>query len=51
MPNHVHFLLIPSTPDGLRATFTEAHRRYTGAINAHKRETGRPPRPPRQTAP
>ena len=30
----------PTDADGLRATFAEAHRRYTGAINARFRWTG-----------
>jgi putative transposase len=30
----------PTDEDGLRATFAEAHRRYTGAINARFRWTG-----------
>ena len=34
VPNHVHLIVIPSDEDGLPATFAEAHRRYTGAINA-----------------
>ena len=34
MPNHVHLIVTPTNHDGLRATFAEAHRRYTGAINA-----------------
>jgi putative transposase len=34
MPNHVHLIVTPADQDGLRATFAEAHRRYTGAINA-----------------
>ena len=29
MPNHVHLILVPSTPNGLRAALGEAHRRYT----------------------
>ncbi|WP_034159919.1 transposase [Sphingomonas sp. ERG5] len=33
MDNHIHLILIPATPDGLRATLGEAHRRYTGRIN------------------
>jgi putative transposase len=37
MPNHVH---TPTDRDGLRATFAEAHRRYTGAINARFHCTG-----------
>lgn len=40
MPNHVHFIMAPSHADGLRATFAEAHRRYTGAVNARLRQTG-----------
>ena len=33
MPNHVHLILVPSTPDGLRAALGEAHRRYTWQVN------------------
>lgn len=33
MPNHVHFVMVPQAEDGLRATFGEAHRRYTRHIN------------------
>ena len=33
MPNHVHLILVPSTPDGLRAALGEAHRRYTRRVN------------------
>ena len=40
MPNHVHFVMTPSDPDGLRNTFAEAHRRYTGRIHARLRCTG-----------
>lgn len=40
MPNHVHVILTPSDADGLRATFGELHRRYTGFINARRRMTG-----------
>jgi putative transposase len=40
MPNHVHFLMVPSHGDGLRQTFAEAHRRYSGAINARHQWTG-----------
>ena len=40
MPNHVHFLMIPTHEDGLRATFAEAHRRYTARIHARARWTG-----------
>lgn len=40
MPNHVHFLAVPSTPDGLRAVFADTHRRYTAFINARREQTG-----------
>ncbi len=40
MPNHVHMIIVPSDEDGLRRTFADAHRRYTGYINARVRETG-----------
>jgi len=40
MPNHVHLIVTPADEDGLRATFAEAHRRYTGAINARFQWTG-----------
>ena len=40
MPNHVHLIVTPADADGLRATFAEAHRRCTGAINARFRSTG-----------
>jgi putative transposase len=40
MPNHVHLILVPSHPDGLRATLGEVHRRYTGFINTRYKWTG-----------
>ena len=40
MPNHVHVVLTPTDEDGLRRTFGELHRRYTGYINARRRTTG-----------
>jgi len=40
IPNHVHLIVTPTDGDGLRATFAEAHRRYTGAINARFHWTG-----------
>jgi len=40
MPNHVHLIVVPSDADGLRRTFADAHRRYTGFINARQRWTG-----------
>ena len=33
MPNHVHLILVPSTPDGLRDALAEAHRRYSRRVN------------------
>lgn len=33
MPNHVHAILVPSSPDGLRGTLAPAHRRYSWEIN------------------
>ena len=33
MDNHVHLVLVPETPDGLRAALGEAHRRYTRHVN------------------
>lgn len=33
MPNHVHLLLVPRHEDGLRATLSETHRRYTRMVN------------------
>lgn len=40
MPNHVHFIMVPAELDGLRATFADAHRRYTARINGRLRQTG-----------
>jgi putative transposase len=40
MPDHVHLIVTPAGADGLQATFAEARRRYTGAINARFRWTG-----------
>jgi putative transposase len=40
MPNHVHVIVVPSDADGLRRTFADTHRRYTGYINARNRWTG-----------
>jgi putative transposase len=40
MPNHVHVIVVPSDEDGLRRTFADTHRRYTGYINARNRWTG-----------
>ena len=40
MPNHVHLVVVPSDESGLRRTFADAHRRYTGYVNARHRWTG-----------
>ena len=40
MPNHVHFIMTPGHEDGLRATFAEAHRRYSARIHARLKLTG-----------
>ena len=40
MPNHVHFIMVPSHEVGLRETFAGAHRRYTGRINARFGQIG-----------
>ncbi len=42
MPNHMHFIMAPSTPDGMRDTFAEAHRRYTARIHRRFKWTGHP---------
>ena len=33
MENHIHLILVPGSPDGLRAMLGEAHRRYTRHVN------------------
>jgi putative transposase len=40
MPNHVHLVLTPSTPEGLARAIGETHRQYTGFVNARARWTG-----------
>jgi len=40
IPNHVHILLVLSDEYGLRRTFADLHRRYTGHVNARARVTG-----------
>ncbi|HEY1753513.1 MAG TPA: transposase [Caulobacteraceae bacterium] len=36
MPGQVRFIMVPGDEDGLRATFAEAHRRYTARIHARE---------------
>ena len=40
MPNHVHLILVPSDPDGLRRALARVHRRYAGVIQARRKRTG-----------
>ncbi|MBV9883489.1 MAG: transposase [Sphingomonadaceae bacterium] len=40
MPNHVHLILVPSDPDGIRRTLAPVHRRYAGAVHARLKRTG-----------
>jgi len=40
MPNHVHLILTPSDEIGLALAVGEAHRRYTGFVNARSGWTG-----------
>ena len=36
MPNHVHLMLAPSSPDALRKSLAEAHRRYSRMVNVRE---------------
>jgi putative transposase len=36
MPNHVHLIAVPSSPDSLARAIGEAHRRYTRRINSRE---------------
>ena len=40
MPNHVHLILAPSDPDGLRRALARVHRGYAGTIQARRKRTG-----------
>ncbi len=40
MPNHVHLILVPSDPDGLRRALARVHRGYAGAIQTRRKRTG-----------
>lgn len=40
MPNHVHLILVPSDPDGLRRALAAVHRRYAGVVHARRKRTG-----------
>jgi len=40
LPNHVHLIAVPSTPESLARAIGEAHRRYTRMINFRKNWRG-----------
>jgi putative transposase len=40
MPNHVHLIMVPHSPDGLARAIGETHRQYTAFINARARWSG-----------
>jgi putative transposase len=40
MPNHVHLVLVPSDPDGLRRALSRVHRIYAGVIQARRKRSG-----------
>jgi len=40
MPNHVHLILVPSDPDGLRHALARVHRTYAGIIQARRKRRG-----------
>ncbi|MET4115099.1 putative transposase [Bradyrhizobium sp. JR4.1] len=40
MPNHVHLVLVPSDPDGLRRAMARVHRSYAGTVQARRKRTG-----------
>jgi putative transposase len=33
IPNHVHFIAVPQSSEGLRRAIGEVHRRYTRLVN------------------
>lgn len=40
MPNHVHLILVPKDPDGLRRALSPVHRRYAGSIHTRLQRSG-----------
>jgi putative transposase len=40
MPNHLHLILVPSDPDGLRRALAGAHRSHAGIIQARRKRSG-----------
>src|SRR5260370_84069 len=50
MPNHVHLILIPQTPEGLGRALGKAHRRYSAFVNPRFRVTRHLSQPPFSSA-
>jgi putative transposase len=40
MPNHMHLILLPSDPDGLRRAPARVHRIFAGVSQARRKRTG-----------
>ncbi len=40
LPNHVHLVLVPSDPDGIRRALAPLHRRYAGHVHARLKRSG-----------
>jgi putative transposase len=40
MPNHVHLIVNPSDPDGLRRALAQVRWRYAGHVHARRKKTG-----------
>ena len=40
MPNHVHLVLNPADPDGLRRALSRIHRTYAGYVHGRQNKTG-----------
>jgi putative transposase len=40
MPNHVHLVMVPADPDGLRRVLSRVHRFYAGHIHLREERTG-----------
>jgi REP-associated tyrosine transposase len=40
MPNHVHLILNPADPDGLRRALSRIHRTYAGYVHGRQKKTG-----------
>lgn len=40
MPDHVHLILVPSDPDGLRRALSRVHRIYAGIVQTRRKRSG-----------